>query len=406
MGKLGIRGFMASGVALLALSSCASVDTPREQVHLEVVGPAIEAPQIPLPDFYRLPQPALAGADGGSFAQKWSILGREDRGAASERGRFEYSSLECEALPDSPTGWDAVIDAIVARAADHRVVIINESHMVTRHRETTRRLLAKLRPLGFRVLAAEAFSQMTGGTPPVEQLPAAAWPRMIDGYYATEPVFGRLIREARMQGYRLAAYEEIYDPASPAASDPAARVVQRETQQARHLAEIERRMAPDERLIVHAGYSHGSEVALNYEGQDIDWMGARFKALTGIDPLTITQTSCRSTGGNAFLAVPPGQLRPGQFDMVVSHPVDTFAARRTNWRREAGDVPTAIPASLRSTDEPLLIEAFAWDEPFEAVPVDRVFVEPGEDPPLLLPPGRYRVRAVRLGAANEKGSGQ
>jgi hypothetical protein len=82
--------------------------------------------------------------------------------------------------------------------------------------------------------------------------------------------------------------------------------------------------------------------------------------------------------------------------MVVSHPVEAFVDHRPRWRREAGDIPTDIPPSLRPTDEPLVIEAFAWGEPFDAVPVDRVFVEPGEDLPLLLPPGRYRVRAVRM----------
>ena len=82
--------------------------------------------------------------------------------------------------------------------------------------------------------------------------------------------------------------------------------------------------------------------------------------------------------------------------MVVSHPVDAFDDHRPRWRRQAGDLPTSIPHSLRPVDEPLVIEAFAWDEPFEAVPVDRLYVEPGEDLSLLLPPGRYRVRAVRL----------
>lgn len=172
--------------------------------------------------------------------------------------------------------------------------------------------------------------------------------------------------------------------------------MRREAAQARHLAEILRRMRPEERLIIHAGYGHGSEVPRDFGGRDIEWMGARFKALTGIDPLTVTQTDCRSAGGAAFLAMPPANLRPGQFDMVMSHPAEAFESGRPIWRREAGDVPTPIPASLRPLREPLVIEAFAWDEPFEAVPVDRVYVEPGEDLPLLLPPGRYRVRAVRL----------
>jgi len=382
--------------ALIALSSCAGVAVPRDRVQLEVAGPAIDAPLIPLPDFYRLPRAVGEGGDGGRLAQRWAMLGREDRAAASESGGAEYSPRECEAVPGSPLGWDAVIDAVVARAADHRVVIINESHMVTRHRETTRRLLAKLRPLGFSVLAAETFNQGYGTTSPVEAQPAVAWPHMTEGFYSGEPAFGRLVREAKAQGYRLAPYEEMFDPAVPASDDPSENIVRREAAQARHLAEIVRRMRPEERLIIHAGYRHGSEVPFDFDGRDLEWMGARFKALTGIDPLTVTQTACRSAGGAAFLAAPPADHRPGQFDMFVSHPVEVFDDNRPRWRRDTGDIPTAIPATLQPTDEPLVIEAFAWDEPYEAVPVDRVFVEPGEDLPLLLPQGRYRVRAVRL----------
>jgi len=393
MRQRGIARVGAGCFALVALSACAG--TAREQVQLEVVGPPIAAPPTPLSDFYRLPRATGEGRDGGRLAQRWSMFGREDRAAAGDGGRAEYRPQACAVAPGSPAGWDAVIDAIAARAAAHRVVIINESHMVTRHRETTRRLLAKLRPLGFSVLAAETFNQGYGRPAPVEARPAVAWPRMDEGYYSGEPAFGRLVREAKAQGYRLAAYEELHDPAAPPADDPADNVVRRETAQARHLAEIVRRMAPDERLIVHAGYGHGSEVPFDFGGRDLEWMGARFKALTGIDPLTVTQTFCRSAGGAAFLAVPPADLRPGQFDMVVSHPVEAFADHRPRWRREAGDVAVAVPPALRPIDAPLVIEAFAWGEPFDAVPVDRVLVEPGDAVPLLLPPGRYRVRAVR-----------
>jgi hypothetical protein len=391
----GIAGVSAAILTLLALSGCVGVPVSRDPVQLEVAGPAIDPPVIPLPDFYKLPQAQGESTDGGRFAQRWAMMGREDRAAASASSGAEYTPRECAAAPGSPAGWDAVIDAIVAHAAGHRVVIINESHMVTRHRETTRRLLAKLRPLGFRVLAAETFTQGFGAPAPVEALPAVAWPQMIDGTYSAEPAFGRLVRDARALGYRLAPYEVIYDPAVPASEDRFENILRRETAQARHLAEIVQGMAPNERLIIHAGYGHGSEVAFDVDGRDIEWMGARFKALTGIDPLTITQTACRSAGSAPFLAAPPATLRPGQFDIVVSHPVEVFESGRPSWRREAGDLPTPIPASLRPTTEPLVIEAFAWGEPFEAVPVDRVYVEPGEDLPLLLPPGRYRVRAVR-----------
>ncbi|MEO6359919.1 MAG: hypothetical protein ABIO43_05005 [Sphingomicrobium sp.] len=289
-----------------------------------------------------------------------------------------------------------MIAAIAARAANQRVVIINENHFVTRHRETTRRLLAKLRPLGFSVLAAEAFFHGPEGSTPVEQPSTPAWPRLSDGHYLREPAFGRLVREAKALGYRLAAYEEIYDPSAPEPADLAESIARREMAQARHLAEVLRRMRPDERLIVHVGAAHGAEVPHDYGRGEAEMMGMRFKALTGIDPLTVSQTACRSTGGAPFLASPPEGARPGQFDMIVSHPVEAFVDHRPRWRREAGDIPTAIPPSLRPTDKPLVIEVFAWGEAFEAVPVDRLFVEPGEDLPLLLPQGRYRVRAVRL----------
>ena len=394
MRKPGISGLAMSVFALIALSGCAGVKVPRDRVKLEVAGPVIDAPLIPLPDFYRLPQAGENG-DGGGLAQRWAMLGREDRAAAT--AGEEYTPRECEVATGSPLGWDAVIDAIVARAAHHRVVIINESHMVTRHRETTRRLLDKLRPLGFSVLAAEAFSQGYGMPSPVEALPAVSWPRMIEGHYSGEPAFGRLVREAKARGYRLAPYERIYDPSEPQPTDIGEIIARREAAQARHLAEILRGMGPGERLIVHAGYSHASEVPIIGSGdRESEWMAARLKALTGIDPLTIAQTVCRHADGPAFLAKPPASLRPGQFDMIISHPVGAFAEDRPRWRLEAGDLPTAIPPSLRPTNEPLVIEAFAWDEPFDAVPFDRLYVEPGEALPLLLPPGRYRVRAVRL----------
>lgn len=395
MRKRDILGLAARAFALAALSGCADASAPPDRVQLEVAGPPVDPGQSVFGDIYRMPVRTSEGFDGGTFAQRWAMLGREDRAAASASGSAEYTPEKCDAIPGSPFGWDAVTDALATRAADHRVLIINESHHVTRHRETTRWLLAKLRPLGFSVLAAETFNHGLDGTSPVEQQPPPAWPRMNDGYYSREPAFGRLVRQARALGYRLAAYEEIYDGSQPPPNGPLESIARREAAQARHLAEIFRGMGPDERLIVHVGYGHGSEVPANLEWGEVELMGLRFKALTGIDPLTITQTTCRQQDGPAFLAQPPASVRPGH-DMIVSHPVESFVDHRPRWRREAGDIPTAIPASLRPTDEPLVIEAFAWNEPFDAVPVDRIFVQPGEDLPLLLPPGRYRVRAVRL----------
>jgi hypothetical protein len=391
------RRTVVSAVGALAAvvsTSCATASPPDGQVRLEVVGEIVEPSATADPARYALRTPTLNAWEAGAQAQSWSMLGREDRAAAA--GYPEYQPAECEALGGGPSGWDNVLDAIAARAADYRIVIINESHVVTRHRETTRRLLAKLRPLGFSVLAAETFTHLLEGQSPVSVRPFVAWPRQNEGAYSDEATFGRLVRQAKELGFRLAAYEEIFDPSAAQPAGPAESIARREAAQARHLAEILGQMRPDERLIVHVGYSHAAEVRIDGSGGESDWMAARLKADTGIDPLTIAQTVCSSAGGDVRLAAMPTYVRPGQFDVIVSHPVTAFADHRPAWRLEAGDVSTPIPPSLRPTNAPLVIEAFAWGEPFEAVPVDRVFVEPGENLPLLLPPGRYRVRAVRV----------
>ncbi len=395
-------------IGLLVLAGCASVaDTgvaaagaagTGDQVQLVVAGPPLDAPQDWQRQFYTMPATVQSVEDGGLVAQAWSMLGREDR--AARLGQSEYVPAECALLPGSPTGWDAVADAIAAQATRHRIMIINESHVVTRHRHMTRSLLPRLHALGFRALAAETFFN-PGEPVPISNQPGIHWPRQDDGFYSREVAFGRMVRDAKAQGFRLYGYENIGDGEPPENESIAQRISRREEAQARNLAAIMATLAPDERLIVHVGYSHALEVprpARDDEGggPDISFMAARLKALTGIDPLTIAQTHCRHAEGEAILAEAPASVPPGGFDMVISHQIDLFVQHRPQWRRDAGDIPVAIPAALRPTAEPLVIEAFGWDEPFTAVPMDRMLVEPGEDIPLMLPPGQYRVRAVRM----------
>jgi hypothetical protein len=45
-----------------------------------------------------------------------------------------------------------------------------------------------------------------------------------------------------------------------------------------------------------------------------------------------------------------------------------------------------------------VIEARPLGEPDLSVPMDRVAIRPGEDIALLLPPGRYALRAIDVGA--------
>ena len=382
---------IAAGLAgALALSACASVPSEPSPVHLKVAGPPISAEKTGEAFIYRIPQPDTPPGIG---AQQWSMLGREDRGAATGDG--DYIARPCGQVPGGASGWSNVIDAIVARADRHRVVIINESHSVTRHRELIRQLLPRLRALGFTTYAAETFAHGDEGTDPVALFAAKPWVNQNEGYYLREPVFGRLVRQAKGLGYRLAAYEERSSQSAPEGAGRGERIRARETAQAENLAAIVAQMAPEERLVVHVGYSHASEVPVSRDGGSSDtWMAARLKALTGIDPLTLSQTVCSHPDEEPFLAQSPDDAPPGVFDLVVSHPVAMFREYRTRWRRDGPDIAVEIPQALRPTSQPVVIEAFAAGDPMDAVPIDRVYAEPGEDVPLLLPPGDYTVRAV------------
>jgi len=303
------------------------------------------------------------------------------------------------------TGEAEVLARIVDEASRHRVVIINESHTVTLHRYFSRKVIAALRPLGFTVLAAETFANNAGaGADPVDIHAGLPYVTQNLGWYSREPVFGAMLREAKGLGYRFAAYEQVYDPdrVRPGPDDDwRIDIRDRETEQAQNLAAILSAMAPEEKLIVLVGYAHAREAAVvGEDGWDHAWMAARLKRDHGIDPLTIEQTYCRGSSDSVRLA-PPSADKQGWFDLYVDHPIAAFIHGRPAWRFAQGEQAVPIPSALRPTDEAWVIEVFAEGEPFDAVPVDRILVAPGDDVRLALKPGRYVARAVRLQPATD-----
>ena len=100
------------------------------------------------------------------------------------------------------------------------------------------------------------------------------------GYYSNEPLFGEILREARRLGYTLVPYEAIGATSQDA----------RETGQATNLRDRIFRDHPDARVLVHAGYSHIDESGTLGGAKP---MAVRFRELTGIDPLTVDQTTMR-----------------------------------------------------------------------------------------------------------------
>ncbi len=319
---------------------------------------------------------------------------------------------------------DAVA-AILALAGKHRVVMINEAHHVARHRAFAALLLEGLRKQGFRYFAAETFDH--------DDMPALlkrGYPTLQTGYYCREPVFGDLVRQAVRLGYTPVAYEHRPNQSAlrAPAKDVARLLAEREQGQAKNLQARIFDKDPRARVVVFAGYSHIRKVPQVSQrgGKKVEtkWMAARFKELTGIEALSVDQTSVMeharadrehpayrlalekkkvadrpvvlfdAKAGRHY--VPPADR--GAFDLVVFHPRDSEQDGRPRWLRMGGyrrAVKVAgLPAAPR--DGSLLVQAFAKGEDASvAVPVDQVEYGPAQPRPhLLLPKGAYTVRVV------------
>ena len=336
---------------------------------------------------------ALASVDaehpltGDPNLQTLSLFGREDLIAATSD---DYQPTTCAPA----MGVGDARDEIVKQARKTSLVIINESHERSEHRGFTTELLAPLRAEGYSALAIEALSNPEPGTPPeyypsFMRKPSPAQLEDEDGYYLGEAEFGRLGRTAKRLDYSLVPYEAPHND-QDAKMSPSESIARREEAQATALAAWIG-AHPGVKMIVHVGYHHATEVPT---AKGDRWMATRLKAKTGIDPLTISQTTCRGGGKVRRLAVLPADEPAGTFDLVIDHPSARFARGRPVWRIAAGDMLVSIPAELYPMKGWRVIEARPEDEQTTAVPMDRVAIRPGEDIALMLPPGRYRLRAI------------
>ena len=323
---------------------------------------------------------------GSVYMQLLTMVGREDIHA-----RFTNWPGQPQLCAESQRIGEDVFTEIADRASRTRVVIINEAHDQPHHRNFISLVAAELWDLGYRVYAAETF------TPHIEHSQAIPYTRIVDGNYSSEPVFGALVREVKLLGYRLAPYEPPFSAGDSSLSQYE-RAAIREEGQAENLTRLVASLDDNERLLVHVGYSHASEVPIrSFGGKDLAWMAARFKEKTGIDPLTIDQTKCISGDDSIRVFKDAGRTVPGQFDLQISHPAVEIEGGRPNWRESLGAKRVDIPESLLDLHARVIIEARPQSEPLGAVPADRVLLWPDEKLPLILMPGTYDIVSFREG---------
>lgn len=396
-------GLSIAATAALAASSTRAQEALTAEEQFRVEGRY-------LPQYLELKAQAAAGDESAMalLPQFAAFLGDEQTAIGGQE-RERPADLALPDLTDAESR-DA-LEVIVEAAADRQIVILNEAHNISGHRSFAARVMRALRPLGFDTFAAETFR------PRSSAFRLGVWTygegapfRQALGYYIADPVFAETVREAASLGYVFADYEQRDDQGAPADASGEARVVARETAQAANLIENVLKSRPDARIFVLCGYNH----ALEAEGWGGLWFAGRLKAATGIDPLTIDQSSnwpgTRPETDSAQVAAVLRRFAPtapivvsrdgkvfanrvydGKTDLSVFHPRLPHVAGRPGWLA-ADPLRKPVEVAAPPFEGPTLLQALHVDEG-PVIPADHLLLEPGQQrATLMLRPGRYFLR--------------
>lgn len=315
-------------------------------------------------------------------------------------GRAPSVTPAPEPALDAAVAADA-IEAIVAEARKRQIVILNESHHVPLHRAFAMVLARELRKIGYTYLAAETLYSA-----PL----AKGYVTQRTGYYAIEPAFANFLRDAQREKWTLVPYEHARDGQT---LDFAEQMRQREVGQVNNLVERVLSRDPKAKIFMYVGYDHVMEKAGTGTFADQAWMAAVLRQRTGIDPLTIDQTTlfahrlpgghplypqaaAKNASGKPFVLRSVDQYQvfgkyKGQVDMQVVHPAYPIAAAtgRPQWMSTlAGWEARPIPKDLWPSTGRRVIYAHRKGAPADELPVDAVLaVADSAAPMIVAPPG-------------------
>lgn len=331
-----------------------------------------------------------------------------------------YSIRQLPAADDAPSPLTAAyrsrpaLETIAELARGRKAIFLNEAHNVPLTRTLTVQLLPKLRAEGYTHFAAETLYAADAG------LQERGYPVPASGFYTMEPIYSEMVRTALKLGFKVVAYE----------SENEGNGDVREHDQAKNLYERVFKLDPDARLVVNAGYAHIQKNGKYLGGRS---MAQHFQKLSGIDPLTVEQTMLlhHPTGTEdhpyytaAIEALHPSApivfegkdgkpwaLKPKAYDVSVLFPPEVLRNERPTWLGLGGmRVAYSISGSQCQGSYPCLIEARYADEGADAIPADRLVLDPLKgaqnlddrlmqqrpDPAsdLYLRPGSYRVTGL------------
>lgn len=298
-----------------------------------------------------------------------------------------YSIRQLAAPDDAPSPLTAgeapkpALAAIVDLAKGHKAIFFNEAHNVAITRTLTLQALPQLRAQGYTYFAAETLYQKD-----IDALRKRGYPTSESGFYTEEPIAAEMVRTALKLGFKVVAYES----ENPGNGDV------REHAQAKNLYERVFKNDPSARLVVNAGYAHIQENGRYLGGQS---MAQHFRKLSGIDPLTIEQTMmidhpAASENHPYYQAViaalhpsaplifenkdgKPWSLKPKAYDVSVFFPPDVVREDRPTWLDLGGLRESySVAGNLCKGSFPCLIEARYANEGDDAIPADRMVLDP------------------------------
>ncbi|MEP6898189.1 MAG: hypothetical protein ABI870_06630 [Rhodanobacter sp.] len=285
-------------------------------------------------------------------------------------------------LSDPAYSARSALQAIPELAKNYRAVLFNEAHNVAQTRTLTVQLLGKLRQQGFNYFAAETLYAAD------DKLQQRGYPIRDSGFYTEEPICAEMVRTALKLGYKIIAYE-----AGPQAQGDA-----REAEQARNIYNKVFRDDPHARLVVDAGYAHIQESGPFLGGAS---MAEHLHKLSGIDALTVEQTVmyAHQSGGDdhPYYSEVIRKLRPAQpivfetragrpwtlrvgYDVSVFFPPPELRRGRPTWLELGGlRKPYTVNSDRCQRRYPCLVEARHADEGADAIPADRLVLDPSSN---------------------------
>lgn len=290
------------------------------------------------------------------------------------------------------------VEAIARAARDRQLVILNEAHHVPFDRVFAMHLARALRKEGFQYLACETFFIDD------EHVLGKGYVAEKTGVYSREPMFVQFLMDAHKDGWKFVSYE----PNVPGNL--------RESGMARNLVKRIFANDPKAKVFVYAGYSHAKKVPTAKKDDDESKLAAQLRRLTGIDPLTINQTTLYkhydSEQQSRYYAEAVKKLKTRQpavlmdahgkpiklgiddlaYDFEVVHPTyeRDAATGRYEWTNALPAQPRAIPSELLPTKGRRLVYAYRAGSASDAAPYDVIPLRPGDPAPkFMLPAGDF-----------------